>query len=146
MAHIRKQIREAVAAAVTSLTTTGTNVFQSRAYAFDSATLPCLAIYTTDETSEIDSIGTPRGLYRTLMIKVEGRCRATSDVDDTMDLMCKEVEVALGSSTLSGLAKDFRLAATTMDIDRSAEQPTGLVVMTWVAEYRTSENDPETSR
>ena len=146
MAHLRKQIREAIATAVTSLTTTGARVYQSRVYAIDSANLPCLAVYTDAETSEIETTNTPRALYRTVSVKVEGRCRATADVDDTMDLICKEVEVALGTSTLSGLVYDLKLISTTSDISREAEQPTGLTVMTWFAEYRTSENDPETSR
>lgn len=146
MAHLRKQIREAIAAAVTGLTTTSTRVYQSRVYAIDSANLPCLAVYTTSEVSDIDSINTPRGLMRTCSINVEGRCRAPSDIDDTMDAICKEVEVALGTSTLSGLVQDLRLASTTLDLARDAEKPTGIVTMTWIAEYRTSENDPETLR
>lgn len=146
MAHLRKQIREAIATALTGLTTTGANVFQSRVYAIDTSTLPCIAVYSNAEVSDIDSVGTPRGLMRTLSVNVEGRCRATADVDDTLDAICKEVEVALGTSTLSNLVKDLRLASTTIDLSRDAEQPTGLVTMVWIAEYRTSENDPETLR
>lgn len=146
MAHLRKQIREAIATAVTGLTTTSTRVYQSRVYAIDSANLPCLAVYTNEEQSQIDSLGVTRLLQRVLSITIEGRCRATSDVDDTLDAITKEVEVALGTSTLSNLVKDLFLASSTFEISRDAEQPTGLVRMVWMAMYSTPENDPETLR
>ena len=44
--HKRQQIREAVGTRITSLTTTGSNVFQSRVYPLETGNLPALIVYT----------------------------------------------------------------------------------------------------
>ena len=49
MPHIRKQIRDAIATAVTGLTTTGSRVHKSRVNDLAASELPLLAIYTTSE-------------------------------------------------------------------------------------------------
>ena len=46
MAHARKQIRDAAAAAVTGLATTGGNVFVGRATRVPASELPALLVYT----------------------------------------------------------------------------------------------------
>ena len=51
--HLGRQIRERAATTLTGLSTTGSNVFQSRFYPMKSAGLPGLCIYTKDETVEI---------------------------------------------------------------------------------------------
>lgn len=145
MAHMRTQIREAVATALTGLSTTGANVYQSRVYAIDSNDLPALRIYTESETSETHSVTGPRPLLRTLQIIVEGVARATADVDDVIDQIAAEVEAAIGGSNLSGLVYDLILTGTELTLSREAEQPTGMVRMTWMTQYRTLENDAETS-
>ena len=62
MAHYRQQIRERVATTLTGLTTTGSNVFQSRVYPIEENKLPCLLIYTKDETSEPLAMSPPRSI------------------------------------------------------------------------------------
>ena len=47
MAHARKQIRDQLKTTLTGLTTTGSNVFNSRVYDHDA--LPCISIYTLSE-------------------------------------------------------------------------------------------------
>ena len=44
--HIRQQIRERAGTVLTGLTTTGTNVFETRIYPLSNTNLPALAIYT----------------------------------------------------------------------------------------------------
>ena len=60
MAHLRQSIRERVAADVTSLVTTGANVFQSRIFPVEDSKLPCLLVYTTSEDSEVTEMASPR--------------------------------------------------------------------------------------
>ena len=50
--HIRQQIRERAGTILTGLTTTGSNVFETRIYPLSNTNLPALAIYTKNETSE----------------------------------------------------------------------------------------------
>ncbi|MBK7592227.1 MAG: hypothetical protein IPI27_13400 [Betaproteobacteria bacterium] len=103
--HVRRQIREAVATAVTGLTTTGTRVFQSRVYPLEATDLPALLIATLSETSEPVTIHGPRELMRVLSVQVWHH-KATADLDDALDLICKEVEIALASDmTLGGKCK-----------------------------------------
>lgn len=44
--HIRQQIRERAGTVLTGLTTTGSNVFETRIYPLSNTNLPALAIYT----------------------------------------------------------------------------------------------------
>ena len=43
--HVRQQIRERIATTITGLSTTGSNVFQSRVYPLDVDSLPALLVY-----------------------------------------------------------------------------------------------------
>ena len=83
--HLRRQIRERAATTLTGLTTTGSNVFQSRVYPMESAGLPGLCIYTTDEAIEMQSMGATRHVSRDLTLIVEGYATASANVDDTLD-------------------------------------------------------------
>ena len=50
--HIRQQIREQFATQITGLTTTGSNVHQSRVYNLETGDLPAIIVYTKSEDSE----------------------------------------------------------------------------------------------
>ena len=90
MAHLRQSIRERVAADVTSLVTTGANVFQSRIFPVEDSKLPCLLVYTTSEDSEVTEMASPRPMTRILNVVVQGVVGAAQP-DDTLDLISKEV-------------------------------------------------------
>jgi len=64
--HVRQQIREYFGSTLTGLTTTGSNVYESRVYTLQDNTLPSLVIYTKNETSEPIVIGTNRLMSREL--------------------------------------------------------------------------------
>lgn len=138
--HIRQQIREAVVAAVTGLTTTAGRVHDSRVYKLE--TLPALAVYALSEPVEYDTQERPRGQTRELELVVEGFAKATASLEDTLDTIAKEVEAALTADvTRGGLAKDTLLASTEIALEGGADKPHGVVRLTWLIEYRTREND-----
>jgi hypothetical protein len=143
--HLRRQIREAVATAVTGLTTTGTRVFQSRVYPLEAADLPCLLVRTEGDTSEVQSIHAPSPLMRTLSVRIIAIARATSDLDDTLDEICRQVEVALAMpcSALSALAETIALESTTIEMSGNAEQPTGSATLQYQVVYFAAENAPD---
>ena len=89
--HVRQQIREYFGTTLTGLTTTGANVYESRVYTLQEDTLPSLVIYTKSESSEPIVIGTDRVMSRELSVVVEAYCKATSNFDDTIDTISKEV-------------------------------------------------------
>lgn len=142
--HLRRQIREAVATAVTGLTTTGARVFQSRVYPLQDTELPALLIYTEGETSVRRTLAAPGLLERTARVVVRAVAKATADLDDTLDQICKEVEIALAmpNATVS-VVKTITLVATDIELDGSAEKPTGQAAMTYEVIYFTAENAPD---
>jgi len=143
--HVRKQIRDAAVTALTGLVTTTTDVYPTRMHRVRESQLPCLLIYTLSEQSEIDALSRPRGLTRQVDLAVEAVAVDNDTLDDTLDLICKEVEVALGNTTFGGLAKDVILTSTEVVVDGNSDKKTGAARMTWTVEYRTPENDPTTT-
>lgn len=145
--HVRQQIREAAAAALTGLSTTGARVYQSRVHVLGDADLPCIVITTNDETVERGSIGVQALLRRMLSLQVTAKAKATANLDDTLDTIVKEVETALNASvsanTLGGLAKHVDLSSVVIDMDGEGEKPVGQAVMNFNVYYMTAANAPD---
>ena len=145
MAHLRQSIRERIATVVTGLTTTGSNVFQSRVYPIEDSKLPCLLVYTTSEDSEVTEMASPRPMTRTLNVVVQGVVGATTP-DDTLDLISKEVEVALaGDVTINSLANNSFLSSTEIEFNADGAKPIGTVILNYIVEYRSLDNNPESA-
>ena len=145
MAHLRQSIRERIATDVTGLTTTGSNVFQSRVYPIEDSKLPCLLVYTTSEDSEVTEMASPRPMTRTLNVVVQGVVGATTP-DDTLDLISKEVEVALaGDVTINSLANNSFLSSTEIEFNADGAKPIGTVILNYIVEYRNLDNNPESA-
>lgn len=144
MAHLRQQIRERVATTLTGLTTTGSNVFQSRVYPIENTKLPCLLIYTREESSEPLDMSPPRTIEKRLSLVVEGYVKANSNYDDTIDTITKEVEVAIyGDRLINNLAKDSFLVSTDISFNGEGDNPLGIVVMTFEIPYHHTEGTLE---
>jgi len=145
MAHLRQSIRERVAADVTSLVTTGANVFQSRIFPVEDSKLPCLLVYTTSEDSEVTEMASPRPMTRILNVVIQGVVSAAQP-DDTLDLISKEVEVALaGDVSINSLANNSFLSSTEIDFNADGAKPIGTVVLNYSVEYRNLDNNPESA-
>lgn len=140
--HARRSIREAVAAALTGLVTTGSRVFQSRMRPQDS--LPALLVSTPSEEVETD-LGNVQ--TRSLDVEVVGVTLGVSDVDDTLDAIAEEVEVAMqASGTLGGLVSaPPRLVAVRTAFDDSLQDPVGEVSLTFRCIYFTNAGVPGTT-
>lgn len=143
--HARHQIRDQVVSTLTGLTTTGARVYPSRVRPLTESNYPCLLVYTTSE-AVVDGNGSrPRSLVRQLRLVVEAVCKASADIDDTLDTIAKEVEVALATDpTLGGLAKDCVLAETEIDLVGDGDKPHGIGKLTFSVVYCTKENTPDT--
>ena len=140
MAHKRQSIRERVASTLTGLTTTGSNVFQSRVYPIENTKLPCLLIYTREETSEPLTTNPPRAIEKVLSLVVEGYVKANTNFDDTIDSICEEVEEALFTDRLiNDLALDSFLVNTDISYNAEGDNPLGIVVMTFQITYHHTE-------
>jgi hypothetical protein len=142
--HKRQQIREAVGTRITSLSTTGSNVFQSRVYPLETGNLPALIVYTKNESNELLEMGSQRTLQRNLSLVIEGYAKGTSNTDDTVDTIAKEVEVAMASdTTFGGLALDCFLETTEIEYNGEGEKPVGIITLTFSIKYTTTENAPD---
>lgn len=144
--HIRRQIRERIGTLVGNLTTTGSRVYQSRVYALASAELPCLLVYTLSEDIASGQVFChPGEIERSINVAIEAVATATGDLDDTLDLICKEVEIALATDfTLSGLAKDVTLTRTELQLQGGdTEKPVGAARMQWTVKTYTIEGVPD---
>lgn len=144
MAHLRQQIRDAVVTAVTGLTTTGSNVEDTRFYRVEESGLPGLFVYTNDEEISYQTKGTSRQ-FRSLEVIIDAIAQSASGADDTLDTIIKEVEVALANSTLSGLVKTLTLTRIQALQDAAGKQPMAGARIIYTVNYHTFENDPETA-
>jgi hypothetical protein len=142
--HLRRQIRERAATTLTGLTTTGSNVFQSRVYPMESAGLPGLCIYTTDEAIEIQSMGGTRNVSRDLTLIVEGYATDSANVDDTLDQIGKEIEIAMsGDITLNDLAQDSYLSSVEITLSGDGSTGIGKITHSYTVVYQNAENAPD---
>lgn len=146
MAHIRKSIRDNITTALTGLTTTGSNVYQTRFYPLAEAKLPALTVYTKSEATEYGTINPPRTQMRTLEVTVEAYVSGNSGVDDTLDTIAVEVEEALATDvTRGGNAKDTLITSFDADFSGDGENPVGVGRFSIQVVYVSLENDVETA-
>lgn len=140
--HARTAIRDAVAAIVTGLSTTGSRVHKAYAYPKSESELPCLMVRIGDERIEAGTVG--QGQDRTLDIIVSGLVQEKGDLDATLNQIGLEVEQALiaASPTLGGLVADVWLTGIQSDLDTSLQKPCGRIDLTFQAIYFTTAGDP----
>lgn len=143
--HVRQQLREAIATALTGLTTTGANVFQSRVYAMQDTGLPGLVIRTdADEVVERTIGGATRSITRDVSVVVQGMAKATANLDDTLDTIAKEVETALAAGvTVGGKVHHLRYERADITLAGEGEQPTGSIEMQFLCSLSNAANAPD---
>jgi hypothetical protein len=147
--HLRRQIREAVATLLTGLTTTGNRVFQSRVQTLKDNQLPALVILTNEETVTQQTIHSNPLLERQLSVQVIAKAKANTNLDDTLDQIIKEVEMAVFASdaanTLGGLVKGLVLDSLDITFNGEAETKVGEAVMAFTAVYFNQAATPDVS-
>jgi len=146
MSHLRQLIRTNIVTTLTGLTTTASRVFASRIYPLEQAKLAGLCIYTSNESTEYDTISPPRRQTRTLQVIIEIYASATSNLDNTLDTSCKEIEEALYTDlTRGGYAKDTRVISFESEFNGDGEKPVGVGRLTVEVIYSNRENEVESA-
>lgn len=141
--HLHKQIRDAVKTALTGLTTTASRVWANRLQAMQDANLPGLRIYADEETAEVGTIHAPYLQSRELTLTVEACAKAASGLDDTLDQIAKEVEVALSAGvTISGQVLPVIYTGMSFD-DELLDKPVGVKRMRYSIQYTAMSNAPD---
>jgi len=140
--HKRKQIRDAVVVTLGGLSTTGANVFPGLARALSSAQHPAIGILTDSETPEYMTFGGPRGINRELEITVVVCHKSATVLEDIIDQVAKEVEIAMAADlTLGGLLVDLLYNGFVLNRE-PAEKVAATADITFTGLYRTYEGDP----
>jgi hypothetical protein len=135
---IRKQIRDAVAAALDGLPTTGMNVFENRLHELQDDELPALRIYTNDESISIASLGQFRRRQHSLDVVVECCSKKSDGMDDELDAMVREVIERLDANQGAGGAKMIEPRRIETDMEAEAERDVGVARITFEAPYYTA--------
>ena len=141
--HLHKQIRAAVVTKLTGLTTSGSRVYANRLAPLPDTTLPSLTITLDDETADGLTVHQPQAQERTLTLAVSAMAKASAGLDDTLDLMSKEVEIALsGGITIGGVHLDVLYTGMQFD-DEQLDKPVGVKRMTFSIVFTAMNNAPD---
>lgn len=141
--HLHKQIRDAIVTALTGLTTTGSRVYANRLQPLPDA-LSATLLITLDEETATPLTFHPSPIYeRELRLTVSAVAKATSGLDDTLDQISKEVEVALAAGiTIGGTRLDFTYTGMSFD-DEQSDKPVGIKRMTFSVPFTAAANAPD---
>lgn len=141
--HVHTQIRSAVVAALTGLTTTGSKVYGSRIYDLADANLPGLRVFLDEEAVTPESVHTPVTLGRKAVLVVECCAKANSSLDTTLDTMSKEVETALAAGFTVGSKTLFPVLASSRITLEPGSTPVGVKRLGFYLEFFTLANAPD---
>jgi hypothetical protein len=145
VAHLHRQIVEAVASTLTGLPTSGPRVYTNRLHPMQDAHLPGLRIFLGSETAEPITVSAETILERDLSIIVEACAKAISDVDQVLDAMSLEVESALADGVaVSGKRVPTLYSGMEMELDGEMEKPVGVKRMTFRCLFRAAAMTPDT--
>ncbi len=143
--HIRQRIREAAEARLTGLATTGPRVFKHY-YALGEGDYPALRITTWNEASTRYGDAECGGLVRSIDLLVEAWAAGGDELEDALDQIAAEVEVAIDhDDSFGGLATDTVLHNTEKAVDVAGDRRVGRLLMTFTVRAQTATGDPTTA-
>ena len=146
MTHMRKQIRDAFAAALTNALPSTYDVFSSRKFARNIITGRALVDmrFLNDQTQAIETMSDDRVHVGSLYIRVQ-RPETGADIDDALDADEVAIVSAIESRDWSDLLEqDPELLQVNFSDDASGGQVIGTIVIRYDCEYRINKSDPET--
>jgi hypothetical protein len=147
--HERKQIRDAVVAALSGHTSAAARVYPSRIRSLANEELPAICVYTDAEQTDEPSANTaPRELKRSMQVAIEAWVSvvANGPVDDAFDAIALEIETAMDADdSLGGTVFWAWPSSTEFGIDNKGARPMGCVKIEYTCVYhselRTSAQD-----
>jgi hypothetical protein len=141
--HVIRQIRDNAKTALTSLTTTGANVFVNRSddQALQDNELPALRIKVRESDAVVSSMGVGRVYERTCQLIVEACVKQNATFEDVVYTILKEVEVALAAGVTG--AKSVDIAKIEIEDDAKGEKPVALGRFTFHVLFYTANGSPD---
>jgi hypothetical protein len=150
MLHMRKQIRDAVAAALAGLPMTADRVYIGRTRPLGKNHEPTLLVYTRTETSKREVRGAPPEHERQLDLIVEGRVSSSAPPDDLLDQIALEVETAMASlidygtgKVFDGLIWNLQYSGQQVIVEADGEKHIGKIGLQYLATYHVAEGAPD---
>jgi hypothetical protein len=145
--HVREQITVAAVAALTSLATTGANVFRDRDTSEKplqpDTEVPGLTIEDDGDPAERITIDQSQVLERRMRLRVMVHVKATSGYSSTLNQILKEIEIAIAGASLGG-AKDAALVEVGQrEVSQAADKPTVRQAFNFELIYFTAANAPD---
>ena len=141
--HARQQIREAAVALSAGLTTTGSNVYDSRHFELEQSRIPCWAVYTTEEGEEAELAAMGGPIQRFCKLSFVGIAQAATGLvlQQTLDLMCEELETVVLRKAITGA--ELVYTGTEWEFDsEDSDAAAGRVTVTYACRYFTNEGAP----
>jgi hypothetical protein len=140
MAHVRQQIRDAVATAIAG---NGVTVEKSRQWPINESEFPRYLVYSLREQMD-ESQSTRNGLMRNLEIVVEAVILANpATVDTALDTHAIYLETALNYSTLTGKVLKTVLRSSDILLNSDSDALMGILTLTFDVTYRSLPTNPE---
>lgn len=126
------ELRDAVLALLTGLTTTGTRVFDQEPYALH--LLPCLVVTTSASAVSAVTVDSPQTFQVDSEIRIESVAQASTGLQTLQDTITAEIMVALANGvTLQGVERPLTLTAVDpVEINATGELPTSRRTVTFI--------------
>lgn len=144
MSHVRTQIRNALVARLTGLTTTGSAVHGQRTQPTP-AVPPFLKVWIGDDNGELLNVTDDMNEQRTAEIVIEAYAKAEGDMESTLDQIALEVQTQIATTpdrTFGGLIKLLGAPRIEPDVDDSLEATAGLNRITYPITYFIAGTNP----
>jgi len=141
--HLHKQLRDAIKTTLTGLVTTGANAFANRLQPMMDANLPGLRIFLDNEDAEGVTVHQPQLQDRRIILIVECCAKAVTALDDTLDQISKEVEIALAAGITLG-SQVLQVFYAGMEFtDEQSDKPVGIKRLRFSLPYTAMSNAPD---
>lgn len=112
-------------------------VFPMRHVAYLKGELPALGVYDVKEFADLDAGFTLReDVPRYVTLQIEGVVRLSEGIENEMDALREQVELALDQDrTFGGAALDSDYAETEKGVSVDGDMPVGVVTLTYRVKY-----------
>lgn len=138
MTHKRQSIRDAIVAALNADPGLSGSVFSMRTRPTQDNELPCVIVYATRETSELEPLNRSK-LLRTVIFAIECREKAVGDIGAAIDDLCETVEGVMDDDPSFGrLARHSFLSSTQIGLDGEPDERQAVATLEYTVTYRTA--------
>lgn len=146
MAHVRKQVRAAILALVTGLTSTGARVSANRATPKPAARGIDIVVRTPGEQSQDASMDGQQDRIIRARLDITTKGASEDAVADALDQSAVEIELAIDADrTLGSLAQSMEYRGADLALNGDGERILGTLSIAYDVTVYTDRGDPETA-